>query len=180
MTERVVVKRYAEAFMDFSAGTIGLKKALQDFKHLKLLIERNKGFMEILQSLDVAYSEKCDFIDRVLDENFSREFGQFLKLLLEKRRIDKIIDIADYIREAYAHLGETEAVLRTSFPLDLDLIAKIKNRLEDKFKRKFRFYIALDGTMLGGVQVIIGNTIIDGTVRRRLQDLEEKLSTVRV
>ena len=180
MTDRLVVKRYAEAFMDFSAGTIGLKKALQDFKNLKFLIQGNQGFLEILRSLDVAYSEKCDFIDKVLDDNFSKEFGQFLKLLLEKQRIDKIIDIADYVRVAYAHLGETEAILRTSFPLDLDLIEEIKARLEKKFKRKFRFYIDLDGSMLGGVQVIIGNTIIDGSVRRRLDDLREKLLTVRV
>ena len=180
MTDRVVVKRYAEAFMDFAAGSIGLKKALQDLKNLKFLIEQNAGFMNILRSLDVSYSEKCDFIDRTLDENFSRETGQFLKLLLEKQRIDKLVDIADYIRVAYAHLGETEAVLKTSFPLDLDLIEEIKKRLEEKFKRKFRFYIDLDGTMLGGVQVIIGNTIIDGTVRKRLSDLKEKLSGVKV
>ncbi len=180
MTERVVVKRYAEAFMDFSAGTIGLKKALQEFKNLKFLIQRDKGFMDILQSLDVTYSEKCDFIDRVLDENFSRELGQFLKLLLEKQRIDKLPDIADYVRVAYSHLGETEAVLKTSFPLDLDLVEAIKKRLEEKFKRRFRFYIDLDGEMLGGVQVVIGNTVIDGTVRRRLADLKEKLSAVRV
>jgi F-type H+-transporting ATPase subunit delta len=81
---------------------------------------------------------------------------------------------------AYAHLGETEAVLKTSFPLDLDLIKEIKEKLEKKFNRNFRFYIDLDGSMLGGVQVIIGNTIIDGTVVRRLSDLREKLLTVRV
>jgi len=180
MMERLVVKRYAEAFMDFSAGSIGLKKALQDFKNLKFLIQMNKGFLEILQSLDVSYSEKCSFIDQVLDDNFSKEFGQFLKLLLAKQRINKIIDIVDYARVAYSHLGETEAVLRTSFPLDLDLIKEIRARLEKKFNRKFRFFIDLDGSLLGGVQVIIGNTIIDGSVRRRLIDLKEKLLGVRV
>ncbi len=180
MTDRLVVKRYAEAFMDFSKETIGLKKALEDFKNLKLLIRKNKEFLMLLESLDISYAEKCDFIDKVLDENFSREFGQFLKLLLEKQRIDTIVDLADYVRVAYAHLGITEAILRTSFPLDLDLIKEIKERLEKKFKRKLRFYIDLDGNLLGGVQLVIGNTVIDGTVRRRLDDLKEKLLTARV
>ena len=180
MRERLVVKRYAEAFMDFSKDTIGLEKAAADFKGLKLLMRGNPGFQEILNSLDVSQAEKFSFIDKVLDRPFSNEFRQFLKLLLEKNRIDKIIDIADYVRVAYAHLGETEAILKTSFPLDLDLIREIKERLEKKFNRRFRFYIVLDGSMLGGVQVIIGNTIIDGTVRKRLADLKEKLLTVRV
>ena len=126
MKDRLVVKRYAEAFMDFAKGANGLKNAALDFKNLKLLIQGNKEFLEVLLSLDVSYSEKCDFIDKVLNEDFSKEFGQFLKLLLEKNRIDKINDIADYIRVAYAHLGETEAILRTSFPLDLNLIQQIK------------------------------------------------------
>jgi len=99
---------------------------------------------------------------------------------LEKKRIDKIVEIADYVRVAYAHLGETEAILRTSFPLELDVIRQIKERLEKKLARKIRFYINLDGSLLGGVQVVIGNTILDGSVRKRLNDLKEKLLTLRV
>ncbi|MDD5027050.1 MAG: ATP synthase F1 subunit delta, partial [Candidatus Omnitrophica bacterium] len=156
------------------------KQAVLDFKNLKVIMHDNQGFQEILYSLDVSHSEKCDFIDKALDADFSNEFKQFLKLLLEKNRIDRISDIADYVRAAYSHLGETEAILRTSFPLDLSLVRKIKDKLEQKFNRRFRFYIDLDGRLLGGVQVIIGNTIIDGTVRRRLEDLREQLLTVRV
>ncbi|MDO8662146.1 MAG: ATP synthase F1 subunit delta [Candidatus Omnitrophota bacterium] len=180
MTDRLAVKRYAEAFMGFAGESIGFDKAAQDLKNIKLLIQKNKGFLTLIESLDISYSEKCAFIDKVLDDNFSGEFRQFLKLLLEKRRIDIITDIADYVRIAYAHLGKTEAVLKTSFPLDLDLIKEIKERLEKKFKRRFKFYIDLDASLLGGVQVIIGNTIIDGSVRRRLDDLKEKLLTVRI
>lgn len=180
MLERLVVKRYAEAYMEFAKGAVGLEKAVLDFKSLKMLMRANPGFQEILHSFDVSYSEKCDFIEKVLDEDYSREFKQFLKLLLEKKRVDKLMDIADYIRVAYAHLGETEAVLRTSFPLELDLIRHIKERLEKKLSRKIRFYINLDGSLLGGVQVVIGNTILDGSVRKRLSDLKEKLLTVRV
>jgi len=180
MRERLVVERYAEAFMEFAGESIGLKQAVLDFKNLKSLMRDNPGFQEVLASLDVSYSEKCDFIDKVLDADFSNEFKQFLKLLLEKNRLDRIVDIADYVRVAYSHLGETEAILRTSFPLDLSLIRKIKEKLEQKFNRAFRFYIDLDGRLLGGVQVIIGNTIIDGTVRRRLEELKEQLLTLRV
>jgi len=180
MKERIVVKRYSEAFMDFAKETIGLKKAVDEFKALKLMMQANPEFEELLKSFEVSENEKSNFIDRVLEQDYSRELRQFLKLLIEKNRIDKLHDIADYIRVAYAHLGETEAVLKTSFPLDLDLIKEIKDRLEKKFDRKFRFYIDLDGSMLGGVQVIIGNTIIDGTVARRLSDLKEKLLKVRV
>lgn len=180
MIDEVIVKRYAEAFVDFARESIGLDKALEDFKALKTIMRDNPGFQEILHSPLISVAEKSNFIDRILSADFSREFIQFLKLLLDKRRIDKISDIAEYIRIHYAHRGVSEAVLRTSFPLDLDLIQQIKDKLEKKLKNKLKFYIELDGDLLGGVQVVIGNTVIDGSVRRRIQDLRERLQTVRI
>ncbi|MDD5027820.1 MAG: hypothetical protein PHV58_04995 [Candidatus Omnitrophica bacterium] len=48
MKERLVVKRYAEAFMDFAKETIGLKQAVLDFKNLKVIMHDNQGFQELL------------------------------------------------------------------------------------------------------------------------------------
>ncbi len=180
MLEEIVVKRYAEAFVDFARGSIGLDKALEDFKGLKSIMRDNPGFGEILGSPQVSAAEKFNFLDRLLGPGFSREFIRFLKFLLDKRRIDRLADIAEYVRAHYAHEGVTEAVLRTSFPLDLEAIQRIKDKLEKKLNKKLKFYIELDGTLLGGVQVVIGNTVFDGSVRRRIQDLKEKLQLIRV
>ena len=162
MKDLLIVKRYAEAFMQFANETIGLVNAVHEFKSLKIIMRNNPEFGQILNSLDVPSIEKIQLIDKILTDGFSKEIIQFLKLLLEKRRIDKIIDIADYVRVAYAHLGETDAILKTSFPLDLELVKEIKDRFENKLNKKLRFYIDLDGDLLGGVQVIIGNTVYDG------------------
>jgi F0F1-type ATP synthase delta subunit len=40
--------------------------------------------------------------------------------------------------------------------------------------------LVLDDRLMGGVQIMIGNILIDGSVRRRLQEIREKLLTVRV
>lgn len=47
-------------------------------------------------------------------------------------------------------------------------------------KRKLRLYLGIDGDLLSGVRVVIGNTIIDGSVRRSLNDLKEHLLTLKV
>jgi len=180
MNDLLIVKRYAEAFMQFAKETIGLEAAVREFKSLKILMRNNPEFGQILDSLDVTSLEKSQLIDKILTDGFSREIIQFLKLLLEKKRINKIIDIADYVRIAYAHLGETDAILRTSFPLDLELVQEIKARFEKKLNKKLRFYIDLDGELLGGVQVVIGNTVFDGSLKHGLDNLKEKLLTVKV
>ncbi len=179
--DEIIVKRYADAFVGFLKDTIGLEKGLEDLKTLKnAVIRDNPEFLQFLESLDASYLEKCDFMDKVLRDYFSEELKQFMKLLLRKGRFNKLPDIIEYIRITYSHAGEVEAILKTSFPLDLDLIKAVEDKLEEKFKKRFKFYIDLDGDLLGGIQVTIGNTVIDGSVRRRLDELREKLITARV
>jgi F-type H+-transporting ATPase subunit delta len=181
ITDGIVVQRYAEAFVAYARQTCGLDKALLDLRNLKnIVMHDNPEFLEFLETPQAAYTQKCEFIDAVLKEEFSAELRQFLKLLLEKRRIDKIGDIVEYIRLTYGHAGKIRALLRTSFPLDLQLLRQIKDKLENKFQKKFMLYIDLDGSLLGGIQLVIGNKVIDGTIKRRLDELHQALMSARV
>ena len=180
MKEMIVAKRYAEAFVSWGRETIGLAKVIDDFGNLTRTLFDNPEFRVFLLSPEISFSEKSDFVDRVLKKNFSDELRQFLKLLIEKRRINMIGAIAEYIRVNYAHGGAVNAVLKTSYPLDLDIVEKIKDKLEKKYQKKFNLYLELDASLQGGVQLTIGNTVIDGSIRHRLEELREKLTTARV
>jgi F-type H+-transporting ATPase subunit delta len=181
MKDEIIVKRYADAFMVFSRETGVQEKTINDLKNLRnIIIHDNPEFLKVLESPEISFSEKCDFIDRILNEEFHEETRIFVKLLLEKERIDKIVDIAEYIRTAYSYKGETEALLKTAYPLDLELIKTIQDRLESKFKKKFKFYIELDGDLIGGIQVVIGHTVIDSSIKGSLDELKERLMNVRV
>ncbi|MGD0335538.1 MAG: ATP synthase F1 subunit delta [Candidatus Omnitrophota bacterium] len=181
MLERIAVRRYSEAFIDFAKDNIGIDKAAEDFKKLKgAILHDNPDFLKFLRSPGISFSEKCAFIDKVLGEDFSFAIRDFLKLLVEKERIAILTDIAEYIRLNYSHGRRTEALLRVSSPLESGIIKDIEDRLESKFGKKFKFRTELDAGLLGGVQVVIGNTIIDGSIRRRLDELRERLMSARV
>ena len=116
----------------------------------------------------------------MLSRAFTGEFLHFVKLLLEKRRIGSLGDAADYAIRKYMHSGDQEAVLKTAFMLDSALIQKIKEGLEKKLNRKVRLYLDFDPELLGGFQLIVGNTVIDGSLKRALEDLKDKLKIMRV
>ena len=177
MKETVIAKRYAEAFVSWGRDSIGLPKVIEDFANLTRTLFDNPEFRVFLLSPEISYTEKCDFVDRVLKEKFSSEIRYFLKLLIDKRRINLIGDIAEYVRVNYAHGGAVNAVLTTSYPMDLDMVGAIKSKLEEKYQKKFNLYLELDANLRGGVQLTIGNTVIDGSIRRRLEELRVKLKT---
>jgi F-type H+-transporting ATPase subunit delta len=178
--DKAVVNRYAEAFLSFSRSHCGAEKALKDLVIVKNVIRDNPGFGELLDNPEISYSEKCVIIDKVLKDDLSDEIRDFLKLLLEKKRFSIFLDAAEYLRAKYSHQGQVDVLLKTAFPLELDLIKKIEAALTDKFNKNLRFYIDLDGSLLGGVQVVIGNTIIDGSVKKRLDELRDKLVAVKL
>ncbi|MCK9571747.1 MAG: ATP synthase F1 subunit delta [Candidatus Omnitrophica bacterium] len=174
---RIIVTRYAEAFLNYARANSGLKQALLDLVEVKNIIRENPEFKELLDNPEIAYLEKCTFLETVLAERVSQDMRNLLKLLVEKERLTCFLDIAEYIRVKHGHAGQVDVLLKTAFPLDLDLIEKIQAALKKKFSEMaLRFYIDLDGSILGGVQVIIGNKTLDGSVKRRLEELKEKLT----
>jgi len=178
--DKVVVSRYAEAFLNFAKANCGLAKVLEDLVIVKNIIRDNPGFKELMSNPEISHTEKCAFIDQAIRDGLSNEIRYFLKLLLDKKRFDIFLDVAEYLRAKYSHHGQVDVLLKTAFPLELDLIKRIEVALKNKLKQNLRFYIDLDGSLLGGVQVVIGNTIIDGSVKKRLEGLRERLTNVRM
>lgn len=179
MKDEIVAKRYADAFLKYAREASIEEKAIEDIRNIKALLSENPQLIEFLRSPAIALTEKNAIIERLLSGGFCEEFGQFIKLLLRKGRIDRLGDIAEYVRVSYSHGRKVGALLKTSFPLELELIRLIVERLEKKFKKKIKLYIELDGSLLGGIKVIIGNTVIDGSVRRRIEGLKENLEAIR-
>ena len=177
---QVIVSRYAEAFAGLARESCGLEKALEDLVIVKNIIRDNPGLSQLIYNPEISYTEKCAIIDEVIRDGLCDEIRNFLKLLIEKKRFDIFLDAAEYLREKYAHHGQVDVLLRTAFPLELDVIKKIEVVLRKRLNKDLRFYIDLDGSLLGGVQVVIGNTIIDGSVSKRLEELKEKLAAISI
>lgn len=180
MKDEIVVKRYAEAFLSYAKERIGLDRAVSDLVRLdNNILHENTEFIKFLRSFEITYAEKCDVVDKVLNSEFSDEIKNFVKLLLAKGRVDKLQDIVDYVRIKLS-VWPQPVLLRLTYPLGLRLLKRLEDELQNKFKKKFKFYVDLDSSLLGGMQVVVGNTVIDCSLRRRLDELKEKLKTVRV
>ena len=119
-------------------------------------------------------------IEKILAEGFSQEIRQFLKLLLKKGRIDRFSDIAEYARIKYSHGEKLKALLYTSYMMDTRMMETFKGTLEKKLHTQLQLYVNLDPDILGGVRLVMGNKILDGSVKKRFEDLKRKLLAAKV
>lgn len=175
-----LITRYAEGFLEYAKEAIGFEQALEELQKVKEIFHDNQDFKEFLENPAINYIEKCAVIDKVLCAAFSEGIRNFLKLLLKKGRISKFADIATYARIKYAHGNKMSALLYTSYLISTELLEVFKRKLENKLRMKLQLYVDLDLDMLGGARVIIGNKILDGSIKKRLEDLKRKLLAAKV
>ena len=180
MMSEILTKRYADAFLGYAKDSIGTDKAIEDLQNAKRTIRNNPDFKYFLESPEIADFEKNELIDKIFTEDFSDEIRHFLKYLIKKSRISMFVEIAEYARITYSHGVALEAILKTSYPIDTGVMRRLRSALEKKFSRQIHFYIELDASLMGGIYVRIGNMIIDGSVRKKLEEMKEKLMALKV
>lgn len=180
MKDKIIAERYAEAFVAFAAPRIGIPAIANEMKNLRWLLRENPDLNEFLKAPEVPFSEKTRVIERVFAEGYSPETRDFLKYLIEKTRLSILLMITDHIRIVYSHGDVVDVVLRSTFPLELEVVQEIKDKLEVRLARKVNLYLELDPDLLGGVQLVIGNSVIDGSVRHKLQELKNQFLKTQV
>jgi F-type H+-transporting ATPase subunit delta len=168
------------AFLEYAKDNIGFRKGLDELQDVKRIFAGNPEFCGFLKSPEFTHKEKCDFLEKIFCHPFSEETVFFLKQLLKKGHILELVHIAEYSRRKYEHGEEVEAVLQTTYTLDIAQLEAIKDELQKKFKKKLHFYSVLEPDLLGGIKVVIGNFIIDGSIKKRLDDLRRKLTVLKV
>jgi F-type H+-transporting ATPase subunit delta len=180
MKNRLVSKRYAEAYVAFASPKVGVSRCVEDMKDIRTVLRQNPDFLHFLRAPEVSKDEKAGLLDRVLGEVLVDETRTFIKYLIEKSRVSLLSSVAEYVRVAYSHGDVVDVVLRTTFPMELEIIERIKSQVEVFASKKVNLYLELDPDLLGGAQIVIGNTIIDGSVRNRLMQLKKQMLLAKV
>ena len=96
-------------------------------------------------------------------------------------RLAHFDEIADcYIQEVEASRGILKAVVTTAAAIDEGTEDKLRGALERVTGKTIRLESKVDPEVLGGVVVVLGDQLIDGSVRREIERLREELSTATV
>jgi len=95
-----------------------------------------------------------------------------VKLLIENSRLSLLADITRLYEELRAQdEGVVEAEITAAAQLDDAQVKTLVSQLENKFKRKVVAHVNVNPEIIGGVKIVIGDTVIDASVRGRLQEM---------
>ena len=112
----------------------------------------------------------------VLAGRLSGEAENFVRVLAENRRLELLSEIrAQYAALRNEREGVVEAEVVSAFALEPAQLADLVARLEKKTGRKVNARVSVDASLIGGVKVVLGDKVIDGSARAQLGALETAL-----
>lgn len=174
-----LARRYAVALYEVAAEKNKVDEYIESLKQIEELIKSNSDLNEVINHPKVSTSKKQEIFKGIFEGKIEKEMLSFLLVLIEKDRISELSDIT-FQMENVRHEKNNEiiAVVKTVIPLDdserFSLIEKLKKRYDKKIILKE----TIDKSILGGVYVRVGDDVIDGTVKYKLDEMK-KLMLIR-
>jgi ATP synthase F1 delta subunit len=121
--------------------------------------------------------EKKEAIGKLV-EDADEHFVRFLEMLAERHRMPVVFRIRRELDALWADENRLLPVTITSaVELDDDTVKKIQQEIENQTGRRTELTTAVDPDVLGGLAVQVGNVVMDGTVRARLDRLRRQVAT---
>ena len=141
------------------------------------LISKNKDFNNLIKDPTLNRSILLNIV-KAISTNFKLEnlFKNFLTFLIAKRRFFYVEKILKSFNEICSEKrGELKAVIKSAKELTQNEIDKITEELSNNFKSKIKLNYNYDQSLIGGLVVQVGSTMIDTSIKKKLQQIETKM-----
>jgi F-type H+-transporting ATPase subunit delta len=173
--ERTLAKRYASALLAVTHKENAVEETETTLLSLRQVWEKDAKFRAVLTSPKVRKSDRKALLRRVL-ASASKAVQEFADLLVEKNRVDLLPDVADqYDRLADAFRGVVRVQVASAFPLSEEQKARLTGALQKVTGKSCSLEATVNPSLKAGLQVRMGDSVVDGTIAYRLKSLRFRL-----
>ncbi|MDY0188035.1 MAG: ATP synthase F1 subunit delta [Syntrophus sp. (in: bacteria)] len=172
-----IAKRYARAFFDIAGEDKLYEQYYDELSSFARIVKEDKNLKEFLANPVFGQAEKKAVVEAILQKiKMSEMTSNFLKLLVDKKRIGMLAEIADYYRELMDEvLKRVRVSVKTAYPLKEEATAEIKKGLEQMTGKQTEVTIEEDRSLLGGIVIRVGDTLYDGSIKTQLNNIRNLL-----
>lgn len=176
MAVRSTARRYAEAAFQIAERDDAVDPWLADLDAAAKDLAQGDA-ASFLANPAVAVSARSEVARRILGERVSPKALNLVQLLIRRGRIDMLPAVAREYRRLYDRReGIAEATVTSAIALEENEVKVIDARLAELVSGRVEITRQVDPSILGGVVVRIGDRLIDGSVRGRLERLRNRLA----
>lgn len=176
MIEKTLAKRYASAMLSVALDEGKVEEVEEHLLALKSAYRADAAFRRALGQPRIPKSSRKKLLRKPFEGRSLPAFLDLLDLLVDKRRVGLIPDIADSFDQlADQSHGVVRVQVASAYPLSNAQEKALQDRLKSATGKKIEMRVDVNRALKGGLSVRIGDQVLDGTVLNRLKELRERL-----
>ena len=170
-------ERYSLALYELSTES-NVTSQIEEQSHSVLkLLEQSQDFSNLIKDPTNSQDDLLKIVN-IISENykFDQLLKNFLSFLIKKRRfffVERILK--SFIEICSEKRGELKAELRSAKQLSNDEIKQITEELTKNFSSKIKLNYKHDESLIGGLVVQVGSTMVDTSIKSKLQQIENRM-----
>ncbi len=176
MRDETIARNYAEALFELAERHEGVEAYGTGIETVARLIDENDDFRRFLQTPRIAVAQKKAVVRRVFGEALPAKLVNFLLITLDKRRQRLLRAIArEYMGLMDQHFNRVHVEVTLARQFDEKSMEEMEKRLTAALGKTAIPHVRVKPSILGGAIFRTGDTIYDGSLRRRLDGMRRRL-----
>lgn len=169
-------RRYALALYQVGEEKGKVEEYLRDLREICDLVYNNSEFYEVIKHPQISTAKKKSTFVNIFKGKIDEELLSFLLLLIEKDRILYLREKLNEMEKIHLERNNTLiAKVKSVIPLTEEQHNKLTENLQNKYDKKVVLQEEIDKSIIGGLYVRVGNDVIDGTVKSKLDEMKARM-----
>ena len=175
-----LIRGYAEALFNVVQGEGELDRVEDELYRFSRILDSNHELKQALADRSVDETQRIKVLDGLLGEKVPEHTLGLLTFIVMQGRARQLPQILDELSDIAANARRSVvAEVRSAVPLDDAQQRELAQALGRATGLKVELKVVVDPNVVGGIVAKVGDTVIDGSVRRRLEQLREEVRGAR-
>ena len=170
-------ERYSLALYELSTESNVTSQIEEQSLSVLKLLEQSQDFSNLIKDPTTSQDDLLKVVNTISENyKFDQLLKNFLSFLIQKRRfffVERILK--SFIEICSEKRGELKAELKSAKELSNEEITQITEELTKNFSSKIKLNYKHDESLIGGLVVQVGSTMVDTSIKSKLQQIENRM-----
>ena len=171
-----IIKKYAQGLYKVALKEENVTQISARLHNIKNILKSVPELNQLFITRRVQTEDKMVMLKNILGDKISGIEMDLIVLLIENGHMllyGEILKRFDYLLDKKSEITQVQITSSTRLPDDE--VQKISLTIENKIQKKLNVNLDIDTSLMGGIKLRVGNTLIDGSVSNRLQKMRDTL-----
>ena len=174
-----IIKKYTQALFKVAVKENDINQVSDRLHNIRSILKSVPELNQLLITRRVQVQDKKNMLKNILGDNISNIEMDLMVLLMENGHMmlfGEVVKRFDYLLDKESKVVKVQ--ITSSSILSDDEVKRISSKIENNIQKEVEVKTETDESIMGGIKLRVGNTLIDGSIYSRLQKMRDTLIQV--